>query len=49
LNFPQTHPTCLYGDNQAALAMINASRPIERSHHIDSISRSNGKKPDILS
>jgi hypothetical protein len=33
--FPQLHPTPLYEDNLAAIAMINDRRPTPHSHHID--------------
>lgn len=33
--FPQLHPTPLYEDNLAAIAMINDRRPTPRSRHID--------------
>jgi hypothetical protein len=32
---PQTAPTVLYADNQAAILMVNANRPTTRSRHID--------------
>jgi hypothetical protein len=35
LGFPPTGPTILHEDNQAAINMINASRPTERARHID--------------
>ena len=35
LGYPQSGPTPLYEDNQAAIAMINEDRPTERSRHID--------------
>ena len=35
LGFTQSGPTRLYEDNMAAIQMINAKRPTERSRHID--------------
>jgi hypothetical protein len=35
LGYGQPGPTVLYEDNQAAILMINASRPTPRSRHID--------------
>jgi hypothetical protein len=35
LGYTQPGPTVLYEDNQAAILMINASRPTPRSRHID--------------
>jgi len=35
LGFAQEHPTVLYEDNQAAIAMINQRKPTTRSRHID--------------
>jgi Reverse transcriptase (RNA-dependent DNA polymerase) len=35
LGYAQPGPTVLYEDNQAAILMINASRPTPRSRHID--------------
>ena len=35
LGFEQTHPTILYEDNQAAIAMVNENKPTPRSRHID--------------
>ena len=35
LGFPQDGPTVLHEDNQAAIAMINDSKPTPRSRHID--------------
>lgn len=35
LDYAQPGPTVLYEDNQAAILMINASRPTPRSRHID--------------
>jgi hypothetical protein len=35
LGYAQSGPTVLYEDNQAAILMINASRPTPRSRHID--------------
>jgi hypothetical protein len=35
LDYGQPGPTVLYEDNQAAILMINASRPTPRSRHID--------------
>jgi hypothetical protein len=35
LDYAQLGPTVLYEDNQAAILMINASRPTPRSRHID--------------
>ena len=34
LGFPQLGPTTLYEDNQAAILMVNASKPTSRSCHI---------------
>ena len=34
LGFPQLGPTTLYEDNQAAILMVNASKPTSRSRHI---------------
>jgi hypothetical protein len=33
--FPPSGPTLLYEDNKAAINMVNANRPTERSRHID--------------
>jgi len=35
LDFVQEHPTVLYEDNQAAIAMINQQKPTTCSRHID--------------
>lgn len=35
LGYEQSDPTVLYEDNQAAILMVNASRPTPRSRHID--------------
>jgi hypothetical protein len=35
LNYTQPGPTVLYEDNEAAILMINASRPTPRARHID--------------
>jgi hypothetical protein len=35
LGCPQHYPTPMYEDNEAAIAMINANKPTERSRHID--------------
>ena len=35
LDYEQPGPTILYEDNQAAILMINSSRPTPRSRHID--------------
>jgi hypothetical protein len=35
LGFPQSGPTILHKDNQAAINMINVSRPTERARHVD--------------
>jgi len=35
LGFTQEHPTVLYEDNQAAIAMINQCKPTTCSRHID--------------
>ena len=35
LGFEQLSPTPMYEDNEAAIAMINASKPTVRSRHID--------------
>lgn len=35
LGFPQTGPTILYEDNEAAILMTNAGKPTQRSRHID--------------
>ena len=35
LGFPQSGPTILYEDNQAAIAMVNENKPTTRSRHID--------------
>ena len=35
LGFPMSGPTRLYEDNMAAIQMVNAKRPTERSRHID--------------
>jgi hypothetical protein len=35
LGFPPSGPTLLYEDNKAAINMVNANRPTERSRHID--------------
>jgi hypothetical protein len=35
LGYPQSGPTKLYKDNQAAILMTNAGKPTQRSHHID--------------
>ena len=35
LGFPQKGPTTLYEDNQAAIAMVNESKPTARSRHIE--------------
>jgi Reverse transcriptase (RNA-dependent DNA polymerase)/GAG-pre-integrase domain len=35
LGFPQAGPTPIYEDNRAAIDMVNASKPKERSRHID--------------
>jgi len=35
LGYPQHGPTPLYEDNQAAIAMINETKPTARSRHID--------------
>ena len=35
LGFPQDGPTPLFEDNQAAIAMVNESKPTPRSRHID--------------
>jgi hypothetical protein len=35
LGYSQSGPTILYEDNQAAILMINASRPTPRARHID--------------
>jgi Reverse transcriptase (RNA-dependent DNA polymerase) len=35
LNYSQTDPTPIYEDNQAAIAMINSTKPTPRSRHID--------------
>ena len=35
LNYTQLEPTLLYEDNEAAILMINASRPTPRACHID--------------
>jgi hypothetical protein len=36
LGFPLSGPTLLYEDNKAAINVVNANRPTERSRHIDS-------------
>ncbi len=35
LGFPQKGPTTLYEDNQAAIAMVNESKPTARSRHVE--------------
>ena len=35
LGFPMSGPTRLFEDNMAAIQMVNAKRPTERSRHID--------------
>ena len=35
LGYAQSEPTTLYGDNAAAILMVNANRPTPRSRHID--------------
>ena len=35
LGYKQNHPTTLWEDNQAAIAMVNERRPTTRSRHID--------------
>jgi len=35
LGFAQEHPTVLYKDNQAAIAMINQQKPTTHLRHID--------------
>jgi hypothetical protein len=35
LGFPPSGPTLLYEDNMAAINMVHANRPTERSRHID--------------
>jgi len=35
LNYPQTHATILYEDNNGALLMANAQQPTRRTRHMD--------------
>ena len=35
LDFPETEPTPIYEDNASAIEIVNASKPTERSRHID--------------